>query len=131
MRKACRYFVVSRSAVSLLKKAHEAHRDEKLVNRKPCLANPKLRTPPEAVEKSLTYSTYYLGPARSVWYLERYHGIMVSHVYRILRRHGLNRLPARVGRRAVHTPAPRSRALQNMHVKSDRKQRRPATRKRP
>ena len=49
--------------------------------------------------------TYHLGPTRIVWYLERYHGITISHagVYRILRRHGVNRLPSRVGRRAVHT----------------------------
>lgn len=49
--------------------------------------------------------TYHLGPIRIVWYLERYHGIKISDagVYRILRRHGLNRLPSRVGRRAVHT----------------------------
>ena len=49
--------------------------------------------------------TYHLGPIRIVWYLERYHGIRISHagVYRILRRHGMTRLPGRVGRRAVHT----------------------------
>ena len=49
--------------------------------------------------------TYHLGPIRIVWYLERYHGITISDasVYRICRRHGLNRLPSRVGRRAVHT----------------------------
>ena len=37
--------------------------------------------------------TYHLGPIRIVWYLERYHGIRFSYsdVYRILRRHGMNR----------------------------------------
>jgi hypothetical protein len=40
-----------------------------------------------------------------VWYLERYHGIKTSDatVYRVCKRHGMNRLPNRVGRRAVHT----------------------------
>jgi len=40
-----------------------------------------------------------------VWYLARYHGITISAAtaYRTLRRHGLRRLPNRVGRRAVHT----------------------------
>jgi len=40
-----------------------------------------------------------------VWYLERYHGLAVSGstVYRTLRRHGIHRLPNRVGRHAVHT----------------------------
>ena len=37
--------------------------------------------------------------------MERYHAIRLcdATVYRILRRHGLNRLPNKVGRRAVHT----------------------------
>ena len=37
--------------------------------------------------------------------MERYHGIRISDVsvYRICRRHGMNRLPGRVGRRAIHT----------------------------
>ena len=46
---------------------------------------------------------HHLGPIRIVWYLERYHGITIAEatVYRILRRHGLNLLPSRVGRRAA------------------------------
>ena len=38
-------------------------------------------------------------------YLQRYHDIRTSDatVYRVCKRHGLNRLPNRVGRRAVHT----------------------------
>jgi transposase InsO family protein len=58
------------------------------------------------VEKVLYLrQTYHLGPIRIVWYLARYHAIGISNacVYRILRRHGLNRLPAKMGRRAVHT----------------------------
>jgi hypothetical protein len=64
------------------------------------------QTPPEVVEKVLHLRrNYHLGPIRIVWYLERYHAIRISDagVYRILRRHGLNRLPRNVGRRAVHT----------------------------
>ena len=46
-----------------------------------------------------------MGPIRIVWYLERYLDIKTSDatVYRVCKRHGLNRLPNRVGRRAVHT----------------------------
>ena len=46
-----------------------------------------------------------MGPIRIVWYLQRYHDIKTSDatVYRVCKRHGLNRLPNRVGRRAVHT----------------------------
>jgi hypothetical protein len=64
------------------------------------------RTPAADVEKVLYLrQTYHLGPIRIVWYLARYHAIGISNacVYRILRRHGLNRLPAKMGRRAVHT----------------------------
>ena len=64
------------------------------------------QTPPEVVEKVLHLRrNYHLGPIRIVWYLERYHAIRISDagVYRILRRHGLNRLPRNVGRRALHT----------------------------
>jgi transposase InsO family protein len=106
VRKACRYFGVSKYSFYLWKKAYEVYGEEGLVNRKPCPVNPKLRTPPEVVEKVLHLRrTYHLGPIRIVWYLERYHGIKISDagVYRILRRNGMNRLPGRVGRRAVHT----------------------------
>ena len=49
--------------------------------------------------------TYQMGPIRIVWYLERYHGIKTSDatVYRVCKHHGMNRLPNRTGRRAVHT----------------------------
>ncbi len=46
-----------------------------------------------------------MGPIRIVWYLERDHDIKTSDatVYRVCKRHGMARLPNRVGRRAVHT----------------------------
>ena len=42
---------------------------------------------------------------RIVWYLAHYHDIKISDagVYRVLKRHGVSRLPGKVGRRAVHT----------------------------
>ena len=95
VRKTCRYFGVARSGFYVWKKAYEPHGAEGLVNQKPCPSNPRLRTPPDIVEKVLHLRrTYHLGPIRIVWYLERYHGITISKavVYRILRRHGLNRL---------------------------------------
>ncbi|HIF13087.1 MAG TPA: IS481 family transposase [Dehalococcoidia bacterium] len=106
VRKTCRYFGVAWSGFYVWKKAYETHGDQGLINQRPCPKNPRLCTPPAIVEKVLhLHRTYHLGPICIVWYLERYHGITISHagVYRILRRHGLNRLPARVGRRAVHT----------------------------
>ena len=96
------------------KKAYERRGDEGLVHQKPCPENPRLRTPQLVVDKVLYLRrTYHLGPIRIVWYLERYHGITMSNagVYRILWRHGLNRLPSRVGRRTVHTHRYTSRFL--------------------
>lgn len=64
------------------------------------------KTPEEVVAKILHLRrTYHMGPIRIVWYLERYLGIKTSDatVYRVCKRHGLNRLPNRMGRRAVHT----------------------------
>ena len=106
VRKTCRYFGVARSGFYRWKKAYETDGDEGLINKKPCPYNPRLRTPPDIVEKVLHLRrTYHLGPIRIVWYLERYHGITMcdAPVYRICRRHGLNRLPSRVGRRSVKT----------------------------
>ncbi len=42
---------------------------------------------------------------RNVWYLKRHHDgrAIDAAVYRILKRHGLNRLPAKVGRRTIVT----------------------------
>ena len=97
---------VARSGFYRWKKAYETDGDEGLINKKPCPYNPRLRTPPDIVEKVLHLRrTYHLGPIRIVWYLERYHGITMcdATVYRICRRHGLNRLPSRVGRRSVKT----------------------------
>ena len=93
VRKTCRYFGVARSGFYVWKKAYETHGDEGLVNQKPCPYNPRLRTPPDIVEKVLHLRRpYHLGPIRIVWYLERYHGITISKagVHRILRRHGRN-----------------------------------------
>jgi hypothetical protein len=80
-----------------------------LANRKPAPRNPANRTPLEIVEKVLHLRrTYHLSPLRIVWYLAHYHDIKISDagVYRILRCHGLNRLPRGTRVRKIHTPAP-------------------------
>jgi transposase InsO family protein len=80
--------------------------DAGLARRKPVAKSHPRQAPPEVVEKVLHLrSTHDLGPVRIMWYLQRYHGIKHcdAGVYRILKRHGLNRLPRNVGRRAVHT----------------------------
>ena len=76
------------------------------MRKKPIPRSHPNQTPAEVVEKVLYLrQKYHLGPIRIVWYLRRYHDIRISDagVYRVLRRNGLNRLPRKVGRRAVHT----------------------------
>lgn len=63
-------------------------------------------TPPEVVEKILAIRTeHQLGALRIRYYLERYHGIKISEstVSRVLKAHGLSRLPKSAPRRALHT----------------------------
>jgi hypothetical protein len=86
--------------------AYERDGTAGLINKKPCAHSHPKTTAPAIVEQILHLRrTYHLGPIRIVWYLERYHGIRVcdATVYRTLKRQGMNRLPNRVGRRAVHT----------------------------
>ena len=106
VRKACRYFGIGRSGFYRWRRAFERDGEVGLVNKRPVARFHPKTTRPEIVEQVLHLRrTYHLGPARIVWYLARYHGITISGatVYRTLRRHGLRRLPNRVGRRAVHT----------------------------
>lgn len=105
IRKTCRHFGISRSLFYAWKRRFELEGEAGLARRKPQWIHPA-SIKPEIVEKVLHLRrTYHLGPIRIVWYLERYHGIRIcdASVYRICCRHGLNRLPSRVGRRAVHT----------------------------
>jgi len=105
-RKACRHFGVARSTFYLSRDRYRKFGDEGLRSRRHGAHNHPNKTPDEVVEKILHLRrTYPMGPIRIVWYLQRYHDIKTSDatVYRVCKRHGLNKLPHRVGRRAVHT----------------------------
>jgi transposase InsO family protein len=104
--KACRYFGVGRASFYRWKTAFQQQGEGGLANRKTAPKNPANRTAPEIVEKVLHLrQTYHLGPIRIVWYLARYHAIKISDagVYRILKRHGLNKLPSGTRVRKIHT----------------------------
>lgn len=104
--RTCRYFGIGRASFYRWKATLEKQGEAALVRKKPIPKNPKNRTPPEIVEKVLHLrKTYHLGPMRIVWYLARYHDIRISGagVSRILKRHGLNRLPRGTRLRKVHT----------------------------
>ena len=102
----CRRFGIARSTFQLGRDRYRKAGDQGLARRWSVPHNHPNKTPEEVIEKILHLRrTYHMGPIRIVWYLERYHGIKTSDatVYRICKRHGINRLPNRVGRRAVHT----------------------------
>ena len=105
--KTCRYFGISRSAYYVWKQRYARYGDAGLINSKPCPENPTLRVAVEVEEKVLYLrKTYHLGPQRIFWYIQRYHkGLKVSEVtvYRILKRHEINRLPKNERSRTVLT----------------------------
>ncbi len=104
--KTCRYLGVARSTFYLWRERYRELGDEGLSSRRGGPHNHPNKTPDEVVDKILHLRrTYHMGPNRIVWYLQRYHDIKTSDatVYRVCKRHRLNRLPKRVGRRAVHT----------------------------
>jgi transposase-like protein len=104
--RTCRYFGVGRSSFYRWRTAYKQRGEAGLVNAKPIPKNPANQTPPEIVDKVLYLrSKYHLGSIRIVWYLARYHGIIISDagVTRILRRNGVGRLPRGTRMRKVHT----------------------------
>ena len=102
VRQTCRYFGLARPSFYRWKVAYYQNGEAGL-NKKLTIAKSHPRTIPLEIVKKAVYlrRTYYLGSVRIMWYLERYHEIKMSDisVYRIPRRHGLNRLPRNSGRK--------------------------------
>ncbi len=104
--KTCRYFGIPKSSFYRWRALYKSGGDSELANKKRIPKSHPKATPPQVIEKILHLRrVYHLGPNRIVWYLQRYHDIRIcdATVYRVLKRNGLNRLPGKVGRRAVHT----------------------------
>lgn len=104
--KACKSFNVSKSSFYYWKKAYDKEGRAGLVRKKPIAYNHPGKLSQEVVDKILDLrKTYQLGSWRIKWYLERYHGIVVSEssVTRTLVRNGVNRLHKKASRRTVHT----------------------------
>ena len=104
--KTCRYFGIPRSLFYVWRNAYREFGDEGLKRKKPIPKTHPNQTPDEIVEKILYLRRkYHLGPTRIMWYMARYHSMRVSDatIYRVLKRHGVNRLPGRLGRRKIHT----------------------------
>jgi len=104
--KTCRYFGIGRASFYRWKRAYERDGEVGLANAKPIPKSSPNQTPLEVEEKVLHLRRkYHLGPERIMWYMARYHAVRMSDatVYRILRRHGLNRLPRGTRVRKIHT----------------------------
>ena len=79
--KACRHFGISREIFYRWKRRYELYGEESLINSKPCPQNIKSRIPKEVKEKVLYLrKTYHLGPARFIWFLKRYHGVVTWYI---------------------------------------------------
>ena len=104
--KACREFEVPRSSFYRWKQKYEKAGQAGLYRERPVAYHHPSRTPPEVVEKILELrAEYQFGALRIRYYLERYHGIKISEstVSRVLKAHGVNRLPKTASKRALHT----------------------------
>ncbi len=104
--KTCRYFGVPRSSFYRWRNAYQEHGEEGLRCKKSIAKSHPNQTPDEIVEKILHLrQKYHFGPVRIMWYMARYHQMRVSDatIYRVLKRHGVSRLPGKVGCRKVHT----------------------------
>ena len=104
--KVCQEYSVPRASFYRWKQKYEKAGRAGLFRKKPIAYHHPLRTAPDVVEKILVLRTeHQLGALRIMYYLERYHGIKISEatVSRVLKAHGLNRLPKSAPKRALHT----------------------------
>jgi transposase InsO family protein len=94
--KTCRHFGVSRKTFYKWKKRQLAGGDAALCDRPRAPGRMANATPKDVVSKILYLrQNYHFGPSRIAQYLKRFHqvSVAVATVHRVLRRHGMNRLP--------------------------------------
>ena len=103
---ACREFNVPRSTFYRWKEKYDQEGRVGLYRKKPIAHHHPRKTAPEVVEKILELrSNYQIGALRIAFYLDRYHGIKISEstVTRVLRAHGVSKLPKSAPKRALHS----------------------------
>jgi len=101
--KTCRYYGISRPTFYKWRARYEEHGEAGLCDRSRAPHHSPNATPKEVVSKLLYLrQNYHFGSARIASYLARFHQVSIaaSSVQRILRRHGLGRLPANQKHRA-------------------------------
>jgi transposase len=104
--KACREFNVPRSTFYRWKQKYDNEGRSGLYGKESVAHNYPRKTSPEVIEKILEIRTeYQFGALRITYYLDRSHGIKISQstVTRVLRAHGISRLPKTAPRNALHT----------------------------
>ena len=95
--RTCRHFGISRKTFYKWRRRFEAHGGGGLADRTRVPHHSPRATPADVVSKILYLRQHYhFGPGKIADYLKRFHGLSVAcdSVHRILRRHGMNRLPA-------------------------------------
>jgi len=103
--KTCRFFGIPRTSFYRWNTAHDGNGESGLVNKPPVAKSHPNQLSKEVINRVLYLrKKYHLGPIRMVWYMACYYGIKSSDtsVYRILRRHGINRIPRNIGLRKIH-----------------------------
>jgi transposase InsO family protein len=104
--KTCREFNIPRSTFYGWKQKSGHEGPSGLNRKKPVAHRHPRKTSPEVVEKILEVrSAYPIGALPISYYLDRYHGVQVSAstVSRVLKAHGVSRLPKTAPKRALHT----------------------------
>ena len=95
--RVCRHFGISRKSFYKWKRRHTDHGAAGLCDR-PRTPHRSPRATSRDVIRKILYlrEQYHFGPGRIAAYLHRFHQILIarSSVHRILKRHGMNRLPA-------------------------------------
>jgi transposase len=94
--KACREFNVPRSTFYRWKQKYDKEGRSGLYGKEPVAHNHPRKISPEVIEKILEIRTdHQLGALRIMYYRDRYYGIRISEstVNRVLRAHGISRLP--------------------------------------
>jgi len=95
--RTCRHFGVSRPWFYKWKARYEAYGEAGLCDRSRAPRRSPRATPKEVVGKILYLrQNYHFGPRKIADYLERFHRVTIASatVHRLLRKHGMNRLPA-------------------------------------
>ena len=118
---ACREFNVSRSTFYTWKEKYDKYGRAGLYRQKPVAHTHPKKTTPGIKRKILELrKDFKLGALRIMYYLDRYHGIKISEstVTRIIRKHGLAKLPKSAQKRTVHTKR-YSKTVPGHHVQVD------------